>query len=121
MALRIKTNAVRGGIVENVFMRDVTIGEVKQAIVHVDFNYEEGDKGPTRRSFATSTSATSPAGRARWDCSCAATSAPRSSNVRLTNCTFENVAKGDLLEHVRDLALTNVTINGTTINQTINR
>ena len=45
MRLRFKTNAVRGGVIENVFMRDVTIGQVSQAVVTVDFLYEEGDAG----------------------------------------------------------------------------
>lgn len=43
--LRIKTNAMRGGIVENVFARDITIGEVGSAI-DVDMLYEEGANGP---------------------------------------------------------------------------
>jgi polygalacturonase len=42
--LRIKTNAVRGGVVENVFVRDVEIGEVGSAI-DVDMFYEEGAAG----------------------------------------------------------------------------
>ncbi|HEX5110438.1 MAG TPA: glycoside hydrolase family 28 protein [Vicinamibacterales bacterium] len=120
-ALRIKTNAIRGGIVEKVYMREVTIGEVKEAIVHVDFNYEEGDKGsytPIVRDIDVRnvTSRTSAMGLFLRGYE-------RSpiSNVHLTDCTFENVAKGDVLEHVRDLTLTNVTVNGRTTNQTISR
>ncbi len=43
--MRIKTNSVRGGIVERVFMRDVVVGQVADAVVTIDFTYEEGDKG----------------------------------------------------------------------------
>jgi polygalacturonase len=43
--LRIKTNAMRGGVIEDVFMRDVEIGEVGSAI-DIDMLYEEGDNGP---------------------------------------------------------------------------
>jgi polygalacturonase len=42
--IRIKTNAVRGGVVENIYVRSTTIGEVQEAIV-VDFYYEEGEAG----------------------------------------------------------------------------
>jgi polygalacturonase len=42
--LRIKTNAMRGGIVENIFVRDVTIGQVGNAI-DIDMLYEEGAAG----------------------------------------------------------------------------
>jgi polygalacturonase len=43
--IRIKTNAVRGGVIENVFVRDVQIGETGAAI-HIDMQYEEGADGP---------------------------------------------------------------------------
>ena len=41
--LRIKTNAARGGVVENVFMRDTEIGEVGSAI-DVDMLYQVEDE-----------------------------------------------------------------------------
>ena len=43
--LRFKTNSVRGGIIENIFMRDCTIGQVAGDILNVDMYYEEGDIG----------------------------------------------------------------------------
>ena len=42
--LRIKTNSVRGGVIENIYLRNITIGDVQTAIV-IDFSYEEGDTG----------------------------------------------------------------------------
>ncbi len=42
--IRIKTNAVRGGVVENLFVRDVEIDEVGSAI-DIDMLYEEGAAG----------------------------------------------------------------------------
>lgn len=42
--LRIKTNSVRGGVIENIYFRNIEIGDVQTAIV-IDFNYEEGDGG----------------------------------------------------------------------------
>jgi unsaturated rhamnogalacturonyl hydrolase len=47
-ALRFKSNARRGGLLENFFMRRVKIGRVAEAIVTVDFLYEEGANGPHR-------------------------------------------------------------------------
>lgn len=44
--LRFKNNAVRGGKLENVFMRNIRVGQVSEAILTIDFLYEEGDKGP---------------------------------------------------------------------------
>lgn len=45
-ALRFKSNAVRGGTVEGIFMRNVTVGRVADAVLQIDFAYEEGAKGP---------------------------------------------------------------------------
>jgi unsaturated rhamnogalacturonyl hydrolase len=43
--LRLKSNAVRGGVIENIFMRNVTVGQVADAVLEIDFLYEEGAKG----------------------------------------------------------------------------
>jgi polygalacturonase len=47
-AIRFKSNAVRGGVIENIFVRDVTIGQVKKAVLSIEFDYEEGAKGPEK-------------------------------------------------------------------------
>ena len=44
--LRLKSNAVRGGVIENIFMRNIKVGQVKDAVLQVDFVYEEGANGP---------------------------------------------------------------------------
>ena len=43
--LRLKTNSVRGGTIENIYMRNVTAGQVSGAAVDIDLNYEEGNVG----------------------------------------------------------------------------
>ena len=45
-ALRLKSNAARGGVIENIFMRRVEIGHLTEAVLTVDFLYEEGPRGP---------------------------------------------------------------------------
>jgi len=44
-AIRFKSNAVRGGVVENIFVRDVKVGTVADAALQIDFVYEEGANG----------------------------------------------------------------------------
>lgn len=44
--LRLKSNAVRGGVIENIFMRNVNVGQVADAVLQIDFVYEEGTNGP---------------------------------------------------------------------------
>ena len=45
-AIRFKSNAVRGGVVENIFVRNVKVGTVADAALQIDFVYEEGANGP---------------------------------------------------------------------------
>jgi unsaturated rhamnogalacturonyl hydrolase len=47
-AFRFKSNAVRGGVLENIRIRDVTIGQVGKEVLCVEFDYEEGAKGDHR-------------------------------------------------------------------------
>ncbi|HEU6448024.1 MAG TPA: glycoside hydrolase family 28 protein [Verrucomicrobiae bacterium] len=44
-ALRLKSNAVRGGVLQNIFMRNCNVGVVKDSVLQIDFLYEEGAKG----------------------------------------------------------------------------
>jgi unsaturated rhamnogalacturonyl hydrolase len=44
--IRFKSNAVRGGTMENIFVRNLTVGKVADAALQIDFVYEEGAKGP---------------------------------------------------------------------------
>jgi polygalacturonase len=44
-ALRLKSNAVRGGVLQNIFMRNVNVGVVKDSVLQIDFLYEEGARG----------------------------------------------------------------------------
>src|SRR5262245_19188117 len=121
IALRLNTNSVRGGVVERVYMRDVTIGQVSQAVVTVDFFYEEGDSGkypPVVRDIELRNVTSK---KSNYGLLLRGYSHAPVTNVRLTNCKFENVARPDVLENVKDVILANVSINGMVLNQTITR
>jgi polygalacturonase len=111
-ALRFKNNAMRGGVIEHVYMRDVTIGQVADSVLSIDFYYEEGNKGsftPVARNveLLRVTSRKSPYGVYLRGFA----NAPIE-NVRVVDCKFENVAKGNITEHVRGLVFERTTING---------
>jgi polygalacturonase len=120
-ALRFKTNAERGGVIERVAMRDVTIGQVAEAVVSADFYYEEGDTGaftPVLRDVdvrrVTST-------KSRYALLLRGYARSPISDVHVSDCTFDGVGSPDVLEHVRDLALTNVRVNGRLRNERLSR
>jgi polygalacturonase len=107
--IRIKTNARRGGVVENVFVRDVEIGEVGNAI-DIDMRYEEGAAGeftPIVRNLLVERLRVQKAGHALFVRGLA-TSPVRGLVVRAS--TFRSVASGSLLDGIADLLLRDVVI-----------
>jgi polygalacturonase len=120
-ALRIKTNSVRGGTIERVYMRDVTVGQVADAVVTIDFLYEEGDAGgfpPVVRNIDVRNVISR---KSTYGLLLRGYRYAPIADVRLTNCSFEGVAKPDIIENVQNVRLSNVKINGKTLNETITR
>src|SRR5690606_15344941 len=55
-AIRIKTNTLRGGFVENVFVKDIQVGQVKEAFLKINTYYaiydnQEGDHIPSIKNI----------------------------------------------------------------------
>ncbi|UCG57698.1 MAG: glycoside hydrolase family 28 protein [Phycisphaerales bacterium] len=116
-ALRIKTNSVRGGTVENVYMRNVEIGQVAEAVVKINFHYGEGDTGnytPTVRNIILENVSSR---KSKYALSINGYDRSPITNVVLKDCTFSNVEKPDVLVGVENLVLKNVKINGNVLNK----
>jgi polygalacturonase len=117
MAIRIKNNAMRGGDVENFYVRNIQVGQVATAGVGIDFNYEEGANGsftPIVRNVdirGLSVTNTKYALYLRGF-----KNAPIQ-DVKLTDCNFEHVVNPNMIENVEGLSLNNVKINGSLADQ----
>ncbi len=110
-ALRIKTNSVRGGTVENIYMRNVTIGQVAEAVLKINFNYGEGDTGkftPTVRNINMENITSS---KSKYALSISGYERSPITGIHLKNCIFNNVEKSNILVGVKNLAMDNVKIN----------
>jgi polygalacturonase len=42
--IRIKTSTCRGGLIENIFVRDITVGQCKEAVLRINLQYENREK-----------------------------------------------------------------------------
>ena len=107
--LRLKTNAIRGGVIENVFARDIEIGEVGSAI-DIDMLYEEGERGtftPTIRNIRVERMSVKKAGYALF---VRGLSKSPVRGLTILESTFRGVSKGSLIQGLEDLAMRNVTI-----------
>jgi polygalacturonase len=110
--IRIKTNSIRGGVIENIFVRNLNVGRVRQAILHIDFDYEEGDAGeftPLVRNIHLDNITSQSSDRAIF-----INAYERSpvTGIYINNCTFNGVEKENLINFVEDLVLKNVSLNG---------
>jgi polygalacturonase len=111
-ALRIKNNAMRGGLIENIFMRNVNVGEVAEAIVAIDFYYEEGETGaftPIVRNVEVRNVKSS---KSKYALYLRGFKRAPITDIRLEGCTFDGVAQPDLIENVEQLVLHDVRVNG---------
>ena len=120
-ALRFKTNAVRGGVIEHIFMRDVTVGQVAEAVVAVDFFYEEGDTAPFTPIAARHRSSQRHEPEEPVRLLLRGYARAPISDVRIVDCTFNGVAEGDRLEGVHDIVFSNVRVNGAVRNDRVTR
>jgi polygalacturonase len=106
--LRIKTNAVRGGVIENVFMRNVKVGQVAEAVLKIDFYYEEGDKGAFTPIVRNIEMKNVESGKSQFGVWIRAYDRSPAAKISVEQCTFRNVAEPNVLDNVKDLSLINV-------------
>jgi hypothetical protein len=111
-ALRLKNNAMRGGVLEHIYMRDVRVGQVARAVVDVDFTYEEGANGPFTPVARDIGVANVTSERSQYALYLRGLPGAPVTGVRVEDCTFANVEKPNVLENVRGLVLEDVRING---------
>jgi polygalacturonase len=115
-AIRMKSNHYRGGIVENIFIRDIRVGEVSQTAFLINQNYAEksdviyGPKKHTafRNIYVEKLSCT----KSDYAIQIIGNEEQFVENVNFMNCRFENVEKENVLEFVREIQFNNVEING---------
>jgi polygalacturonase len=111
-AIRIKTNAVRGGFVENLHVRNVAIVQVREAVLKINLYYEEGDAGEYTPVIRNINLENVTCGRSEYALCLKGYERSPIRDVRLKNCVFENIEKSSIIENVENLIMQNVIING---------
>jgi unsaturated rhamnogalacturonyl hydrolase len=109
-ALRFKNNAVRGGVLENVFMRNVKIGRVGEAVLTIDLLYEEGEAGafqPVVRNVQLDNITSTASPRVLY---VRGFKGAVIDNIRLSNSAFNQVTETDVVEHAGTITFNQVTI-----------
>ena len=111
-ALRIKTNSYRGGVIENISFRDITVGQVAEAAIEVDFYYEEGEGGPFRPVVRNIDVQNVTCEKSKHAIFMRGYPAVPITGVTISNCSFNHASEDTVLQNVKSVSLKDVTVNG---------
>ncbi|WP_114782622.1 glycoside hydrolase family 28 protein [Botryobacter ruber] len=115
-ALRIKTSSARGGVIENVYLRNIEVGQVAEQVVRVNMFYEDsGSYMPTVRNIEVKNMTVKEGGKVGVLLEGYEQSPVE--NVRLVNVEIEQVDVPFKFKNIENVQFENVTINGKKINQ----
>ncbi len=107
--LRLKSNAMRGGVQQNIFMRNINVGLVKDSVLQIDFLYEEGANGdfmPAAKNIVMQNITVAHTPRVL---NVRGFPGATISGVRIYNSTFKDVQKPDVVRDA-DVKLVNCTL-----------
>ena len=112
-ALRLKSNKYRGGIIENIYLRNIKVGEVREEAVRINQRYSTrvptDIRYTTYRNIFVENMVCEKAGRA---VEILGVEELPVENVKIINSQFNNIKKENVAESVNGLVFDNVMING---------
>jgi polygalacturonase len=113
-AIRLKSNTYRGGTIENVFVRNIKIGEVRETVLKINMKYapHEGPGGEflpvIKNIFLENITSKKSEHALVLD----GLENSKIENIFIKDCSFDGVENKSILNHVDRLELSNVYING---------
>ncbi len=111
-ALRLKTNAMRGGVMDGIYMRDVTVGQVAVAVLDIDYSYEEGANGPFKPIVRNVELRGVTSRKSDYAIFLKGFPGDPIQDVRVLGCTFADVAKPNVVQDVTGLVVKDTSVNG---------
>jgi polygalacturonase/rhamnogalacturonyl hydrolase YesR len=115
--LRLKTNSCRGGIIENIFMRNVEVGQCREAVLKINLDYEHdeiccrGFNPIVRNIYMDNVTCK----KSKYGVMIIALdSVTNAYNIHVNKCTFDGVESGgnSITGKTRDIDFNNLYING---------
>lgn len=113
-ALRIKTSSMRGGVVENIYMRNIEVGQVAEQVIRVNMFYEDsGSFLPTVRNIEVQNMTVEKGGEVGILLEGYEQSPVE--NIRLFNVSINDVEDPYEFSNIKDIVFEDVIINGKNI------
>jgi len=108
--LRLKTNSMRGGIIENVFVRDIEIGNVLLAPIEIDLRYAPPESGPYKPVIQNIRVERMRSAQSKHGLYIRGLEESPVRDVVVRDCNFRGVAQGHVIEGAVNLSLNDVII-----------
>lgn len=111
--LRVKSNSKRGGIVQNIFVRNIKVGEVKEAIIKLNMLYDPGEVDneknyPVMKNISIENVTSN---KSKYGLFFDGLEESPVENIVIKDCRFNGVEKGNKLNNVKNLSLEDFYIN----------
>jgi len=110
--LRLKTNTVRGGVIENVYVRDIEIGTVNLAPIEIDLRYEPPESGPFIPEVRNIVVERMRSKKSKYALYIRGLEKAPLRNIVVRDSAFRGVAQGHVIEGEVDLRLERVVTEG---------
>ena len=112
-AIRIKTNSYRGGIIENIFVRNIKVGEVSEAVLKINMKYEpdEGSDGKFLPVIKNINLQNITSKKSKYGLYLIGLENSKIKNVIIDTCNFENVKSGNAISDSEELSFEEFFIN----------
>lgn len=113
--IRIKTNTCRGGLIENIFVRNVRVGQCREAVLKINLKYESRedcarDFPPTVRNVYMENVTCQ---KSRYGVLIEGLDdMDNVYNIHLADCFFDGVENGNKINGAKDIFMNNLHING---------
>lgn len=109
-AIRIKSNSLRGGIIEHIYVRNIDVKQVKEAVLKIEMHYggETGPNFPLARNIVLENIKAESSKYGVW---IQAYKEMPAQNIILRNCTFNNIQKENHIVNARDISFNRVFVN----------
>lgn len=116
-AIRIKTNKHRGGVIENIYVRNVIIGEVSEAVLRINLKYDSSNEGQegiflpiVQNIFLNNVTS----GKSKYGIFVEGLEKSKIKNIALQNCSFDSVSNGNIIKNIDGVVVNNFYINDST-------
>lgn len=114
-AIRLKSNTRRGGFVENLYVRNIRVGQVKESVLGIDMHYnvhgnQTGNYKPRVENILMENITVKNGGR--YGILAKGIAAQPIKGITFKNVVIEKVGKEYVAENVQDLEFINTKING---------